>query len=245
MKRLKRIISYDGVSSEEFGVDLTAIGSFTGPDRDVEAIDIPGRDGTLIIDNGRYQNISISYGCKIWRKRSNEFREAFSAFADFLLSRQNGYYRLEDDADPDHFRMARVTGGIDPSVTEAWDGPVAAEFDITFDCKPQRFLKSGEEALQIASGSVLYNPTTHDAAPLIRIYGTGSVTINDVTITIASGADSFIDLDCYNHHAVEGTVNRSSLVTLDEWPALVPGINQISYDSTITDVNITPNWWCL
>ena len=243
MKRIKRVIFFDGVSSEDFGADLNTIGSFQRPERDVESIDVQGRNGSLIIDNGRYKNTSITYGCKIWRKSTEEFRNAYDAFADFLLLHQASYYKLEDSGDLDHFRMARYAGGIEPDITESWDGARYAEFDIEFDCKPQRFRTDGNLTYQITAESVMYNPTSHPALPLIRVYGYGNIMIGDTSVAIASGASSYVDLDCDLHMAYERTANRASLVTLSDWPCLSPGINKISYDSTITKVQITPRWW--
>lgn len=245
MKRIKRVIFFDGVSSEDFGADLNTIGSFQRPERDVESIDVPGRNGSLIIDNGRYKNTSITYGCKIWRKSTEEFRNAYDAFADFLLLHQASYYKLEDSGDPDHFRMARYAGGIEPDITESWDGARYAEFDIEFDCKPQRYRVDGDQMRQFTSGSTLYNPTRHTALPLIRVHGTGAVTIGGTAIKIASGASSYVDLDCDLHMAYEGTENRAQIVMLNDWPALSPGVNAVSYDSTITQVEIMPRWWDL
>jgi phage-related protein len=245
VKRVKRIIFFDGISSEDMGVDLNVIGLFQRPERDVETVDVPGRNGSLIIDNARYKNVSITYGCKIWRKTTEEFRNAYDAFADFLLLHQSSYYRLEDSGDPDHYRLARYSGGIEPDVTESWDGARFAEFDIEFDCKPQGYRVDGDQMRQFTSGSTLYNPTRHTASPLIRVYGTGAVTIGDVIVNIASGASSYVDLDCDLHMAYEGPENRAQIVTLNDWPALSPGINAVSYDSTIMQVEIMPRWWDL
>lgn len=55
----------------------------------------------------------------------------------------------------------------------------AGEFTITFDCQPQRFLKSGETAVAVASGGTITNPTLFDASPILEVYGYGNITIGE------------------------------------------------------------------
>lgn len=250
MKRIKRYIVFDGQSSLDFDIDLTNVDSYKRPERDTDTTSVPGRNGELTYDNGRYQNITITYGCKLWRASAEKFSKAFNSFTDFLLSHQDTYYRLEDNMDSEYFRLARFTEGIDPEIKDAGDGPRYAKFDMKFDCKPQHFLKSGEIVTTVSSGSTatLHNPTCQAAKPLIRIYctGSGTVGVGSETVTIAKGAASYIDLDCDLHLAYEGTKNRGSLVTLTDWPVLkANGDTGITMSGNVTKVEITPRWFTI
>ena len=66
----------------------------------------------------------------------------------------------------------------------------AGEFTVTFNCKPQRWLKSGESTITIYAGepqtTTITNPTLFDAHPLISFYATadGSFTMGDYTISV-------------------------------------------------------------
>ena len=51
--------TFAGRSSKDFGIYLSGSGVFNAPERDVETISIPGRSGDLILDNGRFKNISV------------------------------------------------------------------------------------------------------------------------------------------------------------------------------------------
>lgn len=70
--------------------------------------------------------------------------------------------------------VSYITGQLSPKTTsENREGT----FELAFNCKPYRYLKSGEVPETFtASGSIL-NRTLYDAAPLIRVYGKGNLGI--------------------------------------------------------------------
>jgi len=49
---------------------------------------------------------------------------------------------------------------------------------------PQRWLKSGETAVSVASGGTITNPTLFESHPLLQVWGYGDIGINDDTVTI-------------------------------------------------------------
>ena len=51
---------YDGRSSIDFGMVISGSGTFGAPQRDVEMVPVLGRNGDLIIDNGRYLNTMLT-----------------------------------------------------------------------------------------------------------------------------------------------------------------------------------------
>lgn len=230
---------FDGKSSKDFGVYISGTGVFNAPERDVEEIEVPGRNGTIIVDNGRYKNLSLSYPAFIYRNYKNNV----SGLRNYLLS-HHGYYRLEDTYHPDEYRMARYSGGFEAEPVDMLTG---AEFTLNFDCKPQRFLKSGEMEIDITSNTTIFNETYHDAKPLIRAYGTGSFSIGDITITIDT-ADEYTDIDCETMEAYKDdmSTNCNGNITLEdgEFPVLASGENTITL-TDITELILTPRWWIL
>lgn len=169
---------FDGQSSGTYGVYITGEAVFSAPQRDVEMIKIPGRNGEFALDNGRFENIEVTYPAGIFADNEADFAEAISDFRNFLASR-TGYCRLEDDYNPTEYRMAVYKSGLDV------DAKVlkAGEFDITFDCKPQRWLTSGETAVTVTSGDTLTNPTLFESSPLLEVGGSGSIQFNGYEIS--------------------------------------------------------------
>ena len=54
----------------------------------------------------------------------------------------------------------------------------AGEFELIFNCKPQRWLTVGDYPIPVESGDVLENPTPFSSGPLLEIDGYGSVWFN-------------------------------------------------------------------
>lgn len=231
--------SFDGISSSLFAVFISGEGTFNGTARDVSEIEIPGRNGTLILDNGRYQNIDLTYPAFI----VENFNANFQALRSFLLSK-HGYCKLADDYHPDEFRLARYKGNVQPKMTQF---NREGEFDLVFSCKPQRFLASGEAVLSFAADGTIENPTLFEARPLIRVYGAGDLGIGSETITIAAHSYPYIDIDTDIQDCSYQANNCNGYVTItgDTFPGLGAGATGIDLGTGITKVEITPRWWRL
>lgn len=65
MSLCKRWMTIGGVNLDEFNCHLLMPGIASSPERDVNVISVPGRNGDLVIDNGRFKNITIEYKCVI------------------------------------------------------------------------------------------------------------------------------------------------------------------------------------
>ena len=228
-----KALKFDGVSSRTYGVYITGEAVYNAPERDVEMITIPGRNGSFALDNGRFENIEVSYPAGIFADTEADFRQAISDFRNFLCSR-NGYVRLQDEYNPDEYRMAVYKSGLE--VTPAM--LKAGEFTITFDCKPQRWLTSGETKQTIASsGDTITNPTLFEASPLLEVYGYGAVSFNNYDIEIMS--DELGEIKISNSVSfyssgtpIHITIDRSNLVSHDSIYTKSNGIIQCSVRTT-------------
>lgn len=231
---MENFLIFNGKSSADFGVWISGGGTFDAPTRDTDSEIIPGRNGTLFFDNGRYNNITVSYPAFI----SRNFAVRVAAFRSFLAA-QIGYCRLEDTYSPDTFRLACFRNGLKVSTAVR---NLGGTFDIEFDCKPQRFLKSGEKFVSYASGAKLINRTDFEALPIIKASGNGTITLNGTAITI-SGNSGTIFIDCDTQDAFNGATNKNSFIT-PTFPKLSPGENTLTY-SGVSGVQIMPRWWTL
>lgn len=232
---MRNWLTFDGVSLKDFGVYINGGGTFNAPARSREVISVPGRNGDLIIDNGRYENTDVVYHAFIYR----DFSVNVEGLRNLLLSR-TGYVRIEDTYHPDEFRMGVYTGNFQADVVDWLE---AGEFDLTFNCKPQRFLKSGEDAITFTSGGSVLNETMQTTKPLLRVYGTGTFSIGGATMTISS-ANVYTDIDCDLMDAFKGTTNCNGNIS-GTFAALAPGDNAVTLGSGITKIEITPRWWVL
>ena len=236
---MRNWLLFDNVNSKDYGVYISGMGTYNAAERDQTSISIVGRNGDLTIDNGRYKNVEVVYPAFIY----DNFNENVSAFRNILLSRR-GYVRLEDTYHPEEYRLAKFKGGFNADVLDTHRG---GEFDISFDCYPQRFLKNGERKYTFTASGSLRNSTEQTALPLIRAYGNGTLTIGDISITI-TGADVYTDIDCDLQEAYKDTLSTSknSTITLNngKFFELNKGSNAISFTG-LTQIDIIPRWWIL
>ena len=228
-------LTFAGVPLSDFGVYISGDGTFNAPARAYDTVEIPGRDGALLLSDKRLENIDITYPAFVYAN----FRENMRQLRSFLLSRV-GYQRLSDTYHPDEYRLAYFPGELEVNATPVND---AGSFDLTFTCKPQRWLTSGETVQTFTDDGTITNPTYCNALPLIRVYGVGTLEIGDYTLSITS-ADGYTDIDCDIMEAYKGNENRNSVLIISDFPVLVPGDNEISFTG-FTQVEITPRWWVL
>ena len=230
-------LTFGDLNTRDYRVWISGKGVFTPAERKYEKINVPGRNGDLLIDQKKFNNIIIPYEAFIIQ----EFAGNIDAFRNTILSK-GGYQRLEDSFHPEEYRMAKIEH-FDPDVKGI---AKAGTFRLEFDCKPQRFLKSGETPIEFERSGVIYNPTLFEAKPLIRVYGNGVLGVGEETVTISENI-SYVDIDCEVEDAYRGAENMNGNITLSsgEFPKLLPGENGISIGTGITRVVVTPRWWII
>ena len=172
-------LTFNGESSRNYGIYITGEGVYNAPTRDVEMITIPGKNGSFPLDHGRFENIEVTYPAGVYADNEEDFADAISDFRNMLCSAK-GYCRLEDEYNPDEYRMAIYKSGLEVEPAQL----KAGEFEIVFECKPQRYLKSGETAVTIGASTSLTNPTRFESSPELRVKGYGTIEFNNYKIEI-------------------------------------------------------------
>lgn len=233
---MRNFFTLNGVNSTTYGVYISGQGTFSAPSREYNLLPVPGRNGDLVGPEKRFANGVLTYPAFIY----TNFDANIEAFRNFLLSLV-GYHDLVDSYHPDEIRKVLFQGPFEPQVTTRND---AGSFDISFICKPQRFLASGQTVTTLTSNGSITNPTLFDSQPLMRVYGTGALGIGSQTVTITQ-ADVYTDIDCEMMDAFKGTANKNPYVQLTDhnFPVFKPGVNNLSLGAGITKVEITPRWW--
>lgn len=226
----------DGIDARSVGIHLQSPVEFSEAVAISKAQTIPGRNGDLIFETGSYENRSGSASCFCLQ---NDVEKSLGSSGRFLMNKK-GYRRLETSDDQDHFWLARVENS--PQI--AMRLRTLSPFDIGFDCKPQRFLKSGEQEIIFEQNGSLMNAYGYDALPLITLIGMGegSVTIGNVTIQIRNVSGIMIlDSETMNAYNREKPLNDQ--INAPIFPVLVEGENTIAFSGGVQSVKIIPRWW--
>ena len=256
---MRNYFTFNNNDSRNYGVYISGSGTYNAPARAYEMVSVPGRNGDLIISQDRYVNTELTYPAFI----GDPFNSDLQSFRAMMMS-VGSYARLSDSYHPDEYRAAFFADGLEVTPTNTLKG---GEFEITFNCKPQRFLVSGESAVEVASTGKLTNPTQYPAKPSIVVQGYGTLNVGGTRMEIANVFSSVVIdseiLDCYANNglplvnsaivgaAILGTsgyvANANNAVTFlsGDFPVLPPGDTRIVYDNTITKVTVFPRWWRL
>lgn len=233
---VKETFYLDGIDARSAGIQLQAPIEFSEAVPVVEAQTIPGRNGDLIWETGSYENRGASASCFCLQK---DVEKAISSAGRFLMAKK-GYRRLETSDDPDHYWLARVENS--PRIEQRLR--TLSPFEIGFDCKPQRFLKSGEHAIEFYANGVLFNQYGQIALPFITLYGqgAGSLTIGDCVVEVKA-LDGTLYLDSDTQNAYNDIGNQNLNINAPIFPTLPDGEIQISFSGGIERIKIMPRWW--
>lgn len=234
------VFIYDDILSSDYDVYVLDVKGNITPSRDFTTEAIPGRNGEMHIDNGRYNNVDIPYTCAI----ISDADVTFDALSAALLSKI-GYKRLEDSVHPEYYRMAIYAGDIKPTMFDRRNKSV---FELTFNCKPQKYLKSGEKEITVANSVTVHNPTRFGAKPLIKVTGTGTISFNgDQIITVsANPGNMVIDCDTEDAYNSQTKANYNSNISLSQnnFPVIPSGDSVIAVTGGLSAV-VIPRWWTI
>jgi phage-related protein len=143
------VIHFNGISSAEFGCTIERRPNHTRGSRRGELIEIPGRNGVIVLEDGSYSTYVQQYVVAFEEGDTIPPYKRAEQVAAWLLG-SHGFCRLEDDFEPDVYRMARYAGPLNIE-------QVASEYGrcvIEFECQPQRYLKIGEMQLKYTDTSL-------------------------------------------------------------------------------------------
>lgn len=235
------MIQFNGVSSGSLGCYVEHYPARPIPKRKSESFSVPGRSGDVIAAQDAWENVEQSYD--IYLSAEAAGLPIVSGRVVEWLMQPRGYARLEDDYNPDIFRMAIFLGSVDLKNTLNAFGRAS----IKFNCQPQRWLKSGETPWSSAGSEALVNPTGFPALPLIVVHGSGSgtVTVGAATVSISAITDGMV-LDCAEGEAYAesgGTVSNLNTAISGDFPVLGAGETAVSFTGGVTAVEITPRWY--
>lgn len=245
-------IWFNGVSARDMGIrDIEHYPDLNRPARKHEAFDVPGRSGQIVFVQDVWENVEREYDIFAGEGKRGTAQAPFKSIAEWLNS-PGGYAKLEDTYEPEIFRLATCLDGFEVENNFSRFGRAT----ITFNCRPERFLKSGAawEFFESYTGSVR-NPTAYAAKPLIRLLPEANA--GDTTLTVTSGsnvytvnisgadANRFLYIDCETMNAYYGNgEDGNSVITCTEFPKLEGNeVSTIATASTAYEIQVMPRWF--
>lgn len=239
--------TYNGRSSAEFGLHIEKKDVFSAPEYDAEFISIPGRSGDIINPNRRFSNIKVTYTVFLARKNAAALASVLRDIKGWLYSEPDRYHEITDSYDAEYFRYGVISGNLD--IEEQLNK--VGSFTVTFNCKPYKYSFAGQQTVVAdASGLTISNPTAFESRPYIKLYGSGTVTLNisspdSTNLWTISAIDEYIEIDSEMMNCFKGTALKNDTVKGAEFPILKPGACTINCTGDVTRIEVIPRWCCL
>lgn len=209
-------MKFRGLSTKDLDLIIQYKPDYSFPQKDITVEHIPGRNGDLLIDNGSWQNVERTYSIVSLFRPGTDFVSNSEKLIKWLTA-ESGYFRLEDSYDPHVYRIASYrSSGTLPNLYDE-----ATVLNVTFDCKPQRYLKNGEkEQIFESSVAILENPTGYTSLPDIKIDG------------LINSEDDVLMLSVGTTEDEENFKEVSSSITISKLPTSANSISIISEEQT-------------
>lgn len=205
---------YNGINSKDMGVILKRLPPITKPKRRIEIVQVPGKNGTLHIDENCYDPITISLECTL--KKNIDARSITKWLSDF------GTITFSDELDKfynatiiNSIPLERVFKLYREFIIQLELQPIALSVEeFVYECK-----NNNVNSIELQCSAQTY--------PYIKLTGTGQVqvTINNKICSLNID-EQYIELDCELQNAYKGTKSKNDKMN-GEFPILIPGINTI------------------
>lgn len=229
-----------GESSADFGIVVSEAPKFEKAGRKSSSFNIPGRNGSILYQEDAWSDVTRSF--KVWLAvdQAADLPKKVEAFTAWLNS-VNGYQRLEDSFEPDVFRLAYYNGGTNVSNELMQYG----EATVSFTCRPERFYKSGEQTEQLSDSRAIYNPTRFASKPLIRIEGSGTVSLTIGSKTITAQIADYINIDCERMNAYRLPAENRNDKIVGTFPTIAPGANLVAISGNVSKATYVPRYFTI
>ena len=226
-------LTFGSVASSTYSVEALNKPTMLGQAaRDVSFVSVPGRNGSVAIDNGRWTEFTESYTI-------HGAIADVAAFRADLAALEGAEEELTDTFDTTHLRLGRFVGFFSLSRSD----PSSCTATLNFLCRPERFLKSAWAYTSASNGDTLTNPTRFTAKPIIKGTGSGTIAIAGKTMTIDYSGNWLIDCDALDVTTQDGLTNLNQYASGD-FPEIPAGANTITITGA-TSVSIMPRYWTL
>lgn len=238
--------TYNGRSSEEFGLHIEKKDVFSAPEYDAEFTSIPGRSGDLIVSNRRFANIKVAYTVFLKRRTVSDFADVLRAVKGWLYTEPDRYYEITDSYDSGYLRYGVISGSLD--IEEQFNK--LGSFRVTFNCKPFKYSLYGLQEISMENGGSIFNPEAFTAKPIITLKGSG-----DFSLTLQNsgynktwnfkGITDGVVCDSEQMNFYYGTTLLNDKVTGDGFPELPPSETVLTVSGGVSEIKVMPRWCCL
>jgi phage-related protein len=105
-------------------------------------------------------------------------------------------------------------------------------------------MSSGLKPIELINSAILNNFGSYESKPLIKIYGSGNITISigGKSFTVNNVAD-YVVVDSEIKECYKDSTNKGRDM-IGDYPILPIGPSNISWTGAVNKIEITPRWRC-
>jgi len=229
-------IFYNNVESRDLDLIIENVPIVPAINIEYETIEIDGGENLTRIKG--FSDISLSFD--FWYKADDDEYFMKKAMIDnWLLNTKSKelFYSADE-------RKTYKVKQIKISETKT-SSRIIRRFTATFTCNGLKYMTSGLKPKNIVtSGITINNFGTYESRPMIKIYGSGNITvsINSSNFTIKNVVD-YVAIDSEIKECYKDNINFGRSMTGD-YPVFFIGKNTISWSGNVSKLEIIPRWRC-
>lgn len=220
---------FNGRSNLDLNLFLENYPSLPIANEEFEEVRVEGRNGSLYINKGTYEDKKITFTFTMLSQRIDiDFERVYEWFTEIQDNRL--VFGREDRC----YKVKKILfGNLEKEFRSI------GEFDVTFLCEP--FMQDLDSTnYEITTNNFTFNYEGNaPSEPLIRIYGSGNIqlTINGENMVISNVTD-YIEIDSKLLQVRNSDGTSKDNDTQGDFPLFSKGNNTISYVGTITKIVI-------
>lgn len=208
---------FKNISSKDMNVYIkNKLSDVPRAQKNVNKINIPGRNGCLFEDTETYKEIDYSIECNTNKNANvNKIKEWLEGSGELIL-----------DTNKDVFRKATIISQLDIATMIRY----FKSFQVNFILQPFAYSRElfVKEYSNVIDTNLIITDATANMYPLLEIYGNEEVNITINKESIVINPDEYITLDCEMQEAYKDTENANSRIFGDLSKIfLKPGLNEI------------------
>lgn len=228
-------IIFNNLDSRDLDITIENIPNIPATNKIYKSIEIDGGENLTKIKG--FEDIEISFNF-VYKAKEDKYFMQKARIDNWLLSATNKYLFYSMD----EYKTYKVKQ-VNISETKT-TSRIVRRFTATFTCNGLKYMTSGLKVKTILNSGILNNFGTYEAKPIIKVYGSGNITINinNNSFTIKNMVD-YVVIDAEIKKCYKDNTNKGRDMTGD-YPVFSIGRNAISWTGNATKLEIIPNWRC-
>ena len=229
---MKDYFIWNGVDCRTYGIHVSEQPPITLPAERSTQTNVPGRSGSLTTLEGDdvYDDLLLTATCFITDTgRIGDIGRWLKGGGTVVFAnRPGGHYK------------ARIANQI--PFEKILRGNPHCSFSVNFRCYPFWYQDDVEDVTVTAPATVLNNPGSVYAEPVLAVYGNGDITLMiGQQLVELEGISGSIVIDSVLKEAYKESELQNDSMS-GEFPVLRPGGNAISWTGDVSRIVVTPNW---